>query len=480
MPNTIKAMVATVLLIGASFCRATNYCVVPINAGATPPYTDWSIAATNIQEVVNGCLAGDTIYLTNGHYYLTGEVVIATAVTVKSYNAGATDPTNTILDGNNYAGKPVTNRCLYISAAATIDGLMFTNGFRTNSGGGLCTSGIGVVLLTNCIITGNSVTSATSIYLGGGGVYAEAAIIANCQILGNRASGWGGGVFFTGTNNILKDSVVGWNFSVNSGAGMILSGMSSGRGISLADNCTFISNNCNALSVIFFYNIVNAVVSNCVIRGNLNGSAFCSHNQTGNSNTIVNCQIIGNYDAPTAPVGYLERWVVYRNCLMANNVSKGYAGAMYVPLNTTGMVESCTIVSNQGTKSGGIYVESSSAGRFYALNTIISSNVSTTTATEDLCFVDAEQTNKFTNCCCPTVALPAGQGNIQSDPFLVNLNSGNYRLSANSPCINAGLNQYWMTNAFDLDGNRRLDQLNGRVDMGAYEFMHTITLISGH
>jgi len=133
MSNTIKTMIATVLFLGASFCQAanTNYYVVPDNAGATPPYTDWPTAATNIQDVLNRTLAGDTIYLTNGHYYLTGEVVIATAVTVKSYNAGAVDPTNTIIDGNNYAGKPVTNRCFCITnAAATIDGLTITNGVR--------------------------------------------------------------------------------------------------------------------------------------------------------------------------------------------------------------------------------------------------------------------------------------------------------------------------------------------------------------
>jgi len=441
------------------------------------------MAATNIQEVVNGSLAGDTIYLTNGHYYLTGEVVVATVVTIKSYNCGTVDPANTIVDGNNYAGKPVTNRCLNITNTATIDGLTLTNGLISSGsvGGGFYQSGAGVVLLTNCIITGNRVTNTT--YSSAGGIYAQAAIIANCQIVRNRAQGWGGGVVLTGTNNTIKDSVVGWNFSSGTGGGLVLSAMSTGKGISLAYNCTFVSNDCNGGSVIFFYNIVNAVVSNCVIRGNTNGSAINPHGDTGKSNIVVNCQIIGNYGYPgigtvITPVGDIVRWQVFRNCLIASNVSQA-VGVMYVPANATGTVENCTIVNNEGWNVGGIYAQNTATGGLYVCNTIIVSNRSITSE-KDLHFAQAEATNRFFNSCCPSTNLPPTQGNIPSNPLLAGFSAGNYRLSANSPCINAGLHRYWMTNAIDLDGNRRIDQLNGRVDMGAYEFIHTITLISGH
>ena len=480
MPNAIKAVVATVLLIGASFCQATNYCVVPVNAGATPPYTDWAMAATNIQEVVNGCLAGDTIYLTNGHYYLTGEVVIATAVTVKSYNCGAVDPTNTILDGNNYAGKPVTNRCLNITNAATIDGLTITNGVRfiaptsIPGGGGCYIVGNGVALLTNCIITGNTVTNYQ--YAGGGGVLcAKNAIIANCQIVGNYCSGWGAGVEIglpsvAAANFVVTDSLIGWNDSPQGGSGVALV---TSRG-ALVKNCTIVSNKNSA--VIFLWNAFDAVVSNCVIRGNTNGTPVHHDTTYGVSNSIVNCKITGNYSTDVAG-GYVIFDMLYRNCLIASNYSSGVYGGLCVPANATGRVESCTVVGNRGASYGGVYAGGGSKGFFY--NTIISSNRLGSTF-KDLSLTDADATNRFFNCCCPTNSLPPAQGNIPSLPLFVDVNADNYRLSPNSPCINAGLNQYWMTNAFDLDGNRRLDQLNGRVDMGAYEFIHTITLITGH
>ncbi|MDP2897145.1 MAG: choice-of-anchor Q domain-containing protein [bacterium] len=45
---------------------------------------------------------------------------------------------------------------------------------------------------------------------------------------------------------------------------------------------------------------------------------------------------------------------------------------------------------------------------------------------------------------------------------------GDYHLRSNSPCIDAGKNASWMWNAVDLDGNPRI--INGRVDMGSYEY----------
>jgi hypothetical protein len=43
-----------------------------------------------------------------------------------------------------------------------------------------------------------------------------------------------------------------------------------------------------------------------------------------------------------------------------------------------------------------------------------------------------------------------------------------YHLASGSPCIDKGKNEDWMWDAVDLDGNPRI--INGRVDMGAYEY----------
>jgi hypothetical protein len=52
--------------------------------------------------------------------------------------------------------------------------------------------------------------------------------------------------------------------------------------------------------------------------------------------------------------------------------------------------------------------------------------------------------------------------------MLIDLNAGDCRLGANSPCINAGLNQDWMNGAIDLDGHSRIDRYSRIVDMGCF------------
>ena len=67
-----------------------------------------------------------------------------------------------------------------------------------------------------------------------------------------------------------------------------------------------------------------------------------------------------------------------------------------------------------------------------------------------------------------TTPLPLGYGNITNEPQFVDATNRDYRLLPSSSCLDAGINQDWMLDATDLEGNPRI--LNGTVDMGAYEF----------
>jgi len=70
----------------------------------------------------------------------------------------------------------------------------------------------------------------------------------------------------------------------------------------------------------------------------------------------------------------------------------------------------------------------------------------------------------------------AGDGNIDTDPKFRDVLSGDYRLQADSPCLDTGRNDAVPTDiTTDLDGNLRIIDSNGDgsavVDMGAYEFV---------
>jgi hypothetical protein len=67
-----------------------------------------------------------------------------------------------------------------------------------------------------------------------------------------------------------------------------------------------------------------------------------------------------------------------------------------------------------------------------------------------------------------------GAGIKVANPQFKDFAGGSYRLAANSPCINTGSNENWMTNSFDFDGRPRIRY--GTVDMGCYEHISSGTI----
>ena len=152
-----------------------------------------------------------------------------------------------------------------------------------------------------------------------------------------------------------------------------------------------------------------------------------------------------------------------RNSLIALNSCTTNGGGIYI---THGILENCTIVSNYaGVSGGGLYID----GPAHGTNNIVYFNWTGGTAPN---FTNTTgDTGLDYSCVTPAVG---GNGNITADPQFVAKETGNFRLAANSPCINTGSNENWMTNAVDLDGRMRIRY--GTVDMGAYELLRSGTI----
>src|SRR2546427_6886769 len=116
---------------------AVHY-VNPGSAGPVPPYSDWSTAATNIQDAVDAASPGDQVVVTNGAYFAgsrvsndgtTNRVVVTNAITLQSVNGA----TATTINGGDVM------RCVFFTNSAALIGVTLAQRKATSGGGGDCT-----------------------------------------------------------------------------------------------------------------------------------------------------------------------------------------------------------------------------------------------------------------------------------------------------------------------------------------------------
>jgi hypothetical protein len=428
-----------------AFNAAASVRYVDLNCtNATPPYTDWSIAATNIQDAVDVSSAGDTVLVTNGVYQtggrvvygaMTNRVVITNGINLLSLNG----PEVTTISG----GTPM--RCVYVGSNAALSGFTLTNGhtltsgdlIKEQSGGGVwCAAASGVV--SNCLISGNWAQQ-----YGGGGFQGT---LFNC-VVSNSMAGFGGG---GAASNSLFNCVLARNLSfgntVSGAYGCILS------------NCLVVGNG--------GLDLLN--------RGNGGGASFSSltscvvsNNRAGTGGGLYFC--VANNSIITSNRAYSSAGGAYGgtlvNCLVNNNI----AGNLSNGGNSAGsgggadsaLLNNCVLTGNSAGRGGG-------AAGSTANNCILYFNYNPPGGSSSNYVVS------ILNYCCTIPAL-SGLGNITNEPGFINLAGGDLNLASNSPCINAGNNSY-VTIPIDLDGNLRI--AGGTVDIGAYEFQSPASIIS--
>ena len=185
----------TGLLGGLLSVSATTYYVAQNNAGSAPPYTNWSIAATKIQDAINTATNGDQILVTNGVYAAGGLAMAGTMtnraclnkpLTVQSVNG----PWVTFIQGAGPNG-PTAVRCAWLTNGASLVGFTLQGGATQTSGDSTTVSGGGVWCgLSNAVVANCVIESNTASYQGAG---AYQGALKNCFITGNVARNSGGG-----------------------------------------------------------------------------------------------------------------------------------------------------------------------------------------------------------------------------------------------------------------------------------------------
>jgi len=401
-----------------------------------PPFTNWAMAATNINAAVdlaNMNNAGDIVWISNGTYVLTATVFVTNTI-VRGFSTNNADA---IVDG---AG---AYTCFKLAHAnAVVDGLTITNGNATGNspmlyygggaylqdgtlrncllinnkahtrpdepgygGGGAYMKNPGN-LISNCIFRGNwSIVGAAHSYYptqgggiymvdglvvncqfynnlatngSGGGIYMLAGAISNCYFFANLAGSYGGGVYaLTGTvaNCQIISNRIGV-FDVLTGPGGGGACLDSASALLL--NSTIASNDAKYGAGVLLQN--GATASNCVIRGNFSGASEAQGMgvSLGKNTTLVNCLVMDNAGSG---------WYQYGAGI--------FVGAYNV---STTCVINCTVVSNglYGTQPFGIPGLNLSAppawagvftGAYQVVNCIILSNKTDWAAVGYNCFL---------------------------------------------------------------------------------------------
>jgi hypothetical protein len=426
--HVVNLMAFAFALAPLTSMAVTNY-YVATNGPGIYPCTNWAMATNSIQAAINFTLAGDTVWVSNGVYNTdapteyggSNRVVISKAITVRSAN---NDPAHTIIQGvwssDGNTNGPDAVRCVAMfDCSSILIGFMLTNGATKagGSGGGIkCDSVLPVI--SNCIIICNSADSSA------GGV--NRGTLYNCQLNKNTGSS-GGGTY----QSILYNCTLNNNYASAAGGGAYNGTLY---------NCTLNTNS----TVDPGGGTYNATLYNCIVSSN-------SANRGGGiyGGTAYNCLLAGNY---------------------ANEGGGAGVSILY----------NCTVVGNQAINGGGV------RGNSTAINCIVYFNDHQASGAGSNWY----GTIWFTNSCTTTAVVDWASGNITADPLFITNGSGygigkygpalipgDYHLTPNSPCANAGNNAYVTTN-IDLDGHSRIDHVWGKVDMGCYEFIPSITLIT--
>ena len=470
MVTTRLLWCAAGLLVVLTRAPAATHYVDAATTNAVLPFTNWTTAASNIQDAVDAAAPGDEIVVTNGVYQtgaravygMSNRVAVTKPVTVRSVNG----PALTSIVGNGPIGDNAI-RCAYLTNGAVLAGFTLTNGATpvnddpelisiTNSGGGVvCESQSAVV--TNCALASNSA------FASGGGAYSGT--LKHCTLYGNSAF-YGGGAAVSALNDCtLTGNLARATWSTHASGG--------GAAWSALTNCTLASNGADDGGGAY-----ESTLDKCMLTGNGAGSGgaatacmLTNCTVTGNSaqfgaggvlrGILNNCTLANNFAAESSGGGAYA--ATLNNCIVTGNSAGGFGGGGAFVC----MLNNCTLTGNKARNGGG--------AAWSTLNNCIVYYNSNFDFDDDGFEIGDNYNTSTINNSCTTPDPGSGVGNITSEPAFVDLADGNLRLQSNSPCINSGNNAY-VTTATDLDGNPRIS--GGTVDTGAYEFQFPASTIS--
>jgi len=484
------------------------------------------------ETILTGDLNGDDAAVTNAKELLyevtrrensyhvvtsrvTSETAILDSFIITGGNADNYPYHNSGGGARNFGSLTLKNCTFSVNSADYRGGAMFNGedssavlincAFKVNlatDGGGMCNEDCDPTL-THVTFTGNLAESSEEAYGGGMCNAGASPTLIYCTFTGNSAfgyyeGGYGGGMYNGGFSSPTLSNCIFNRNSTDRGSG----GMHNDRSSPTLMNCTFSRNAGSGMSN---WENSSPTLTNCIFNGNAGGM----YNDFSNP-TVTECIFTGN-SAKLSGGGMLNWYSSPKvnNCTFSTNSAGYHGGGMYngysSPTLTNCMFSGNTVGQRWGEAGGGML-------NIAASSVVLTNCTFTGNSAPDgnalAClsrywYYDPPSDLRLTNCILwdgdngiwnnDNSAINItysdvqdgwpGEGNIDADPCFVSLGywdangvwvDGNYRLLQDSPCIDAGNPNYIAEpNETDLDGRPRV--INGRIDMGAYEYSPLIS-----
>ena len=451
---------------------------------------------------MNAALNGDTVLVHPGAYVeninfngkniVVGSLFIITGDT--AYIA------QTIIDGNQ-AGSVVTFENGE-DTTAVLSGFTITNGMATDGGGIYCW--FSSPKLENNIIVNNTVIDYVLNH-GGGGIrfiggapILRSSVISNNTVLGGNFS-HGGGIYCEISNAVMQDLVVSNNTANAHGGGINIESSSplleniviTRDSAAIAGGIGIVWSNVILKNVEIYENSAHSkgggisvggstlILKNVVIKDNYTwfeggGMSIGSDTDMRNcSNVIVTNNRSDLWGGGIAMDAHSDSAVYLANVVVANNSAGNGGGGIYFG-NQRPVLNNVTIINNHCPNRGGGIFGRNGPGfslRPILINCIVWNNDSTQIEIQngDITISNSDIQGGINGIILDNSTLNWLDGNIDADPLFVDTTNGDYTLTQNSPCIDAG------TAFLEWDGQVWLNlpdttYYGAAPDMGAFEF----------